>query len=309
MIILIIFLLLIILTIVSFLLAYRFFKMSCKASNTSIVNVLNKSGFSTEARIIQTNVEWLKEQDTKDVYIKSSDGLKLHGTFLPTTNAYRTVICVHGYRGSSASDFSAIIRYLNANHSNVLLVDQRCHGESEGEYITFGAKEQDDIRLWTEYTVSRLDDKNPIYLYGVSMGASTCLLTLKNKLSYQVKGVIADCGYTSMEYICKSLAKAWYHLPEFPIINILKMYCSLIAGFNMNDTNVVNSLKENEIPILFVHGNDDTFVIPENTRINYSATKANKDILWVDGANHAESILKNPTVYHNKLEYFFNTYK
>ena len=306
---LIIFLVLIVTIIAVFLISYKFYKSACKVVDQSIYKSYEKKNMSYDDRVVSANVEWLKEQDYKDFYIKSNDGLKLHGIFLSAPNAYRTIICVHGYRGSYETDFSAIIKYFHGNHSNILLIEQRGHGESQGDYITFGAKESEDLKLWINYILTKVDVKNPVYLYGISMGSSTCLLSLKDKLPFQVKGVIADCGYTSMEYEIKYLCKEWYHLPAFPFVNIVKMYCKLFAGFNPDDTNVVAALKDNEIPILFIHGDADKFVIPENTRINYTATKSPKEVCWISGADHAESIFKDPIKYHNKLEYFFNTYK
>ncbi len=306
---LIAFLVFIIIIILLLMLSYKMYKAACKRSDTTVLKSKEMKTILNDDRVVTANIDWLKVQDIKDINIKSNDGLKLHGVFLPASNPYRTVICVHGYRGQYERDFSAIIRYFNANHSNVLLIEQRCHGESEGEIITFGAKESEDLNLWINYVTTRLDDKNPIYLYGISMGASTCLLTLKNKLIHQVKGVIADCGYTSMEYVCSHLCRSWYHLPAFLFMYFIKMYCSVFGGFDMDSTNVVTALKDNEIPILYIHGDADTFVVPENTRINYSATTAPKDIVWIEGANHGECIFKNPTLYHDKLEYFFNTYR
>lgn len=306
---LIIFLLLIIILIVLLVVSYKFFNVACSRDDHSIFDMLKKKNMDFSSIIIRPNVEWLKEQDIQDVYIKSRDGLKLHGVFLPAKNAYRTIICVHAYRGSYATDFSAIIKYLNANHSNVLLIEQRCHGESEGKYITFGAKEKYDVVEWVNYTISKLDDKNPIYLYGLSMGCTTSLLALGCNINSRVKGVIADCGYTSMKDSMESIIKNWYGLPTFPLINFLDMYCNLIGHFSMSETDTKKALKNNEIPILFIHGEDDDFVSGENARQNYARTNGPKEIVWVAGAKHAESIIKNPDLYHDKLEYFFNTYK
>lgn len=305
----IIFILLVIITILLFVFGMKFFILACKKDDKSIIKNIEKHNIDLTERIVDANVEWFKEMDIKDLYIKSNDGLKLHATYLAAPNPYRTVICVHGYRAEGISDFSNIVRYLNMNHSNVLIIDQRACGESEGDFITFGAKEKEDLKLWIETVVNKIDDKVPIYLYGISMGATTSLLTLEYKLPFQVKGVIADSAYTSMNNVFDTLLSSWFHLPGFPIINIINMYCGMIAHFNMDDTNTAKALKENEIPVMFIHGEKDTFVSPENTRTNYALTKGAKEILWIPEANHAEAILKDPNIYHAKLEYFFDTYK
>ena len=306
---LIIFIILIVITVVLFIVGFKMFNISCRVSNKEIFKLYEKNRMGFDDRCVNVNIDWLNEQDIKDVYIKSSDGLKLHGVYLAAPNAYRTVICVHGYRGSYATDFSAIFRYLYNNHSNVLLIEQRGHGDSQGDFITFGAMESDDVSKWLDFTSTKLDDKHPIYLYGVSMGATSVLLSLSHHKPYMLKGVIADCGYSSMKTECKYLCKNWFHIPAFPLVNIVNFYCNLIARFHMKDTSTKKALTNNEIPILFIHGESDTFVEPENSRTNYARTKGPKELVWIKGANHAESIFKNPELYHAKLEYFFNTYK
>ena len=305
----IILILLLLFVLILFAISFKIFKSSCDRNDKSIFEIFKKRGINFENRIVKPNIEWLKEQDIKDVYIKSRDGLKLHGVFLPASNAYRTIICVHGYRGKYYTDFSAIIKYLNANHSNVLLIEQRCHGESEGRYITYGAKEKYDVVDWVNYTMNKLDDKNPIYLYGISMGCSTSLLSLNCDMPGRVRGVIADCGYTSMKDQLTYVANKWYNVPAFPIVNIINLFCNLLANFDMKDTDTTTALKENITPIMFIHGEEDTFVIPENARQNYAKTCGPKEMVWVKGADHGEAVIANPELYHNRLEYFFDTYK
>ena len=305
----IIFLFLVFLISSLFIIGYNTYASAVKKDNKSSKKSFEKSGLSGESRLVQVNIDWFKEQDIKDLTIQSSDGLKLHGVYLAAKNPYRTVICVHGYRSDAMTDFSSMIKYFNLNHSNILLIDQRCHGESEGDYITFGAKESDDLKLWINTVISRIDDKLPIYLYGISMGSTTSLLTLKNKLPFQVKGVIADCGYSSMKDELSYLLSRYMHIPAFSIMGIINMFCTMSAHFSMSDTEVKEALKDNHIPILYIHGEDDKFVLPENTRQNYANTNSNKDILWVKGATHGDSCIKDPTLYRARLEHFFNTYK
>ena len=305
----IVLILLLVIFIVLLIVSFKIFKSACDSSDKSIYNLFKKHGINFENIIIKPNIQWLSEQDIKDVYIKSRDGLKLHGVFLPASNAYRTIICVHAYRGRYNTDFSAIIKYLNANHSNVLLIEQRAHGDSEGKYITYGAKEKYDVADWVNYVITKLDDKNPIYIYGLSMGCTTSLFSLGCNMNMRVKGVIADCGYMSMRDVISYLAKEWYKVPAFGLVTLVNLWCNLIAHFDMSETDTKKALKDNNIPILFVHGEEDTFVPGEHARQNYARTNGPKELVWVKGAGHAESIIKDPELYHAKLEYFFNTYK
>ena len=141
------------------------------------------------------------------------------------------------------------------------------------------------------------------------MGCTTALLSLGCNINHRVKGVIADCGYSSMKDVMEQLSSTWYKVPSFPIVGIVDLYCKMFAGFSMSETDTTSALKENTIPILFIHGEEDTFVPCEQARTNYARTQGPKELVWIKGAHHAESIITDPELYHAKLEYFFNTYK
>lgn len=307
--ILFIFLTVLILANILLIIAFKFYNDAVKRNNKNTVKLFEKKGFNFDYRVVKTNVEWLREQKIKDHYITSTDGLKLHGVFLQAPNPLRTVICVHGYRGNYEYDFSPIVRYFNSNHTNVFFVEQRCHGDSEGDNITFGAKEKEDLQQWVDYVQNHVDTKNPLYLYGISMGASTCLLSLENDFSGVLSGVIADCGYTSMRTLFNNLAKDWFGIPGVPLVNIVGFFCKYLGKFDMEETSTKKALENNKVPVLFIHGEADTFVNPEHTRVNFTRDVGPKDILWVPDANHGESLMKSPDKYHQKLEYFFSTYK
>ena len=304
-----VFLTILLLAIILFSIAFKFYSEAVKKNNKSALKLFEKKGFNYENRVIKPNIQWLREQKLKDHYITSKDGLKLHGVFLQAPNPLRTVICVHGYRGNYEYDFSPIVRYFNSNHTNMFFVEQRAHGDSEGDNITFGAKEKEDLQQWIEYVQKNVDSKNPLYLYGISMGASTCLLSLENDYQNILSGVIADCGFTSMRNLFNNLSKDWFGMPGVPLVGIVGTYCKLFAKFDMEETSTKKALANNKVPVLFIHGEADTFINPEHTRVNYTRDVGPKDILWVAGANHGESLMKDPERYHQKLEYFFSTYK
>ena len=149
---------------------------------------------------------WCETQKMQDCYIQSVDGLKLHGFYLPAEHAKRFVILSHGYRGSRFGSLSFMAKYLHEHQCNLLFMEQRCCGESEGKYITFGAKEKWDVQRWAIYVSERNKEKLPIYLYGQSMGAAAVLMASGYRLPSEVKGLIADCGFQSMERQMRDMA-------------------------------------------------------------------------------------------------------
>lgn len=257
----------------------------------------------------ETGKAWCREQTMQDCYLKSVDGLDLHAYYLPAKNAKRFVMLCHGYKGSGFGDFAYTAKFLHENHCNLLFIDQRCCGESQGWYITFGAMEQYDVQAWTEYIARHNKDNLPIYLYGESMGAASVLMASGHTLPLEVKGLIADCGFRSMKAQVQDMAANWFHLNWVGLLLFrLNLFCKMFAGFRMRDADTVNALQKNQRPILFFHGLEDTYVDPRNTRFNYAVCQAPKELVLIPKARHLCSAYENPDLYREKLLSFFEKY-
>ena len=135
-------------------------------------------------------------QDAEDIFLPSYDGLRLHGQLLQQPGAKGTILLFHGYRSSWIIDFSIVLPYYYSLGYNLLAVDERAHGQSEGVYITFGIHERWDAATWAQYAAMHFGPDHPLFLGGLSMGATTVLLASALELPPSVRGVIADCGFT-----------------------------------------------------------------------------------------------------------------
>lgn len=257
----------------------------------------------------ETGKAWCREQPMQDCYIKSIDGLRLHASFLPAKNAKRFVILCHGYKGSGFGDFANIARFLHENGCHLLFIDERCCGQSEGSYITFGAKEQYDIQRWCYYVARRNPGHLPIYLFGESMGAASLLMASGHALPGDVKGLIADCGFQSMKGQLQDIAANWFHLHWIHLLLFrVNLFCAVLGGFRMKDADTSRAMQINRRPVLFFHGADDTYVDPKNSIRNYSMCRAPKELVIVSGARHLCSAYEDPELYRRKLLEFFKMY-
>ena len=250
---------------------------------------------------------WMEKQEMQDWYLKSFDGLKLHASFFPAESAKRIIIMCHGYRSTRFGCIAHMAEYLHDNNSSLLLIDQRCCGESEGSYITFGAKEQYDVISW----INRMNEKNeerlPIYLYGQSMGATTVMLASGHELPADVKGIIADCGFHSMKQQLRDIAKGWFHLHWIDLLLFrVDLFCRWFAGFRMKDSDVTEALEKNKLPLLFFHGEKDTYVWLRNTLHNYRICRAPAEMVIIPGARHLCCSYVKPELYKKKLNEFFS---
>ena len=251
------------------------------------------------------DVEWLSSQPMEEITVVSDDSLNLCGHYFKAEETKRIVLCVHGYRGNGMHDFASVSRFLHEQNCDLLLIDQRASGKSEGTYITFGAKEKQDIRKWCEYLSDHNPKELPIYLYGISLGCASVLCALDTGVDTIVNGVIADCGFASIRSILADRAWKTFHAPAFPVLNLMELYCILRAGFRFEEGNAEKVLRSAAVPVLFIHGSEDHFVPVENTIRNYEACASEKELVLVNGGVHASSYNTDETLYQSKLLSFF----
>lgn len=261
-------------------------------------------------KIITPNKEWLLAQPLEHITIQSRDGLTLHADFLPSEyQSSKLVICGHGYTSCGVKDCSSISRFFHQMGYNCLIVDHRAHGKSEGDYVGFGILDRFDMKAWVDCMERRFDGNVRIVLFGVSMGATTALMTTGiSSLSPSVKAVIADCAFTSPYDVFAHILKRDYHLPPFPIMNINDAICRAKAGYGFKDYSTLDAVQATSIPILFIHGREDDFVPLWMTEKNYKACRSSKDIFIVDNAAHAASYYESKETYEAKVKSFLEKY-
>ena len=245
---------------------------------------------------IQASHRWLKNNNARDVYITSEDGLRLHGFWIPAEEPKGTVLMAHGYRSTMLIDFHLGFELFHRLGYNILVPEQRTHGESEGTFITFGVKESRDMKRWLEYYVKEIG-KWPVFLYGISMGASTMLYLADRNLPGNVRGIIADCGFTSPAEIIASVYKRVIRLPGMIPLWIANLYSHLFAGFGFWEKNTINTLRRSKYPVMLIHGDNDSFVPCEMTRRAYNACTGKKELLIVPGAEHGFSFIEDGYTY------------
>ena len=152
----------------------------------------------TEEQILKQmqKEKWL-EDTSKDIQIESKDGLLLHGYEIAGQEENKKwTIVIHGYMSEGKQMIDSSKHFLDMGY-NVLIVDLRGHGKSEGDYIGMGWHDRLDIIKWIEYLIKKQPNCE-IVLYGVSMGAATVMMTTGEELPGNVKCAIEDCGYTSV---------------------------------------------------------------------------------------------------------------
>ena len=188
---------------------------------------------------------------------------------------------------------------MKMGHS-VLMIQERAHCESEGHVISLGAKERWDVHAWAHYAATRWPQV-PIYLCGVSMGASTVLLAMETDLPKNVKGIIADAGYSSGSAILGSILRRHHCLFLYPCMALGAL---LFGHFSIADTNVLRVVKKAELPILLIHGEEDHLVPCEMGREIAAANPEQVEIHTFPEAGHVMSYLIDGERYEAYLQAF-----
>lgn len=268
---------------------------------------IKKTAYGKYYDHIVASDRWLKDHHAQDVYVTSEDGLKLHGLWIPVKNARGTVLFAHGYRSTMLVDFGLAFDFYHKKGMNLLIPEQRCHGQSEGRFITFGVKESRDMIRWLAFHNAKFGEI-PVMLSGLSMGASTMLYLADKELPRNVRGMIADCGFTSPKDILSNVFTRVTHLPATPSIWVTDLAARLVAGFSLTQEDSRRTLPGNRLPIIMVHGLADDFVPSWMTKEGYKVCAGQKQLLLVEGAGHGVSFLIEKDKYTAMVAEFLDTH-
>lgn len=265
---------------------------------------LCEKGYVKQVEVVKRGWAALSERPAEHVEITSHDGFTLRARlYEPDGPKFATVVLVHGYRSLGDMDFGCVYDFYREQGIGMLIVSQRAQNDSEGKYLTFGAKERFDVRDWCKFLVERYGEDHKIFLDGVSMGCSTVLLaSALPDLPPQVKAVIADCGYCSAKGQIAQILREDMHLPVFPIVPVGSLLCRIYGGAFLGDAEVARELKKSKLPTLFVHGLADDFVRPYNSENNYRACGAEyKRLALFEGSPHGLSYLDYTEEYQGMI--------
>ncbi len=241
-----------------------------------------------------------------DVSVVSHDGLTLRGKYYEYKKGAPVEILFHGYRGSAERDFCGSMFRCFALEHNVLMVDHRASGRSEGRVITFGARESRDCLTWIDFVINEIDKDAKIFITGVSMGAATVMNAAGKDLPQNVVGVIADCGYTSTKDIVKKVMRDM-KLPANIFYPFARIGAIILGGFDPERISPIKSMKSCRVPIIFFHGDADAFVPCSMSVKNFEACGSEKKRLVIThGADHGLCFPHDMEGYFREVKSFFD---
>ncbi len=219
--------------------------------------------------VIKKLIGEMEEVPFEQVYMTTFDGLRLAARYYHLSDSAPLQIQFHGYRSTAVRDFSGGFSLARKMGRNLLVVDQRAGGKSEGDTICFGIKEKYDCLEWIKYAINRFGDI-PIMLTGISMGAATVLMASELDLPENVKCIVADCPYSSPEEIialqCREMG-----IPPVLGMPFVRLGARLFGNLKLSGEGAEKAVRNTKVPILLVHGADDDFVPCEMSERIYAA--------------------------------------
>ncbi|HJF32515.1 MAG TPA: alpha/beta hydrolase [Sporosarcina psychrophila] len=255
-------------------------------------------------------IDWVAAQKFEHLTLTSRDGLKLSGYYLPAAKpTEKLVILTHGYLGNAKQMGLFGQHYYNDLGYNIFMPDARGHGKSEGDYYGFGWPERLDLIDWTHNLVEKLGPDTEVAYHGLSMGAATVLMASgEEELPSQVKAIIADSPYESVYQLFKYQMNRMFHLPAFPMLDSTSVLTKIRAGYSFREASVLKEVQKTNVPILYIHGESDTFVPAKMAKNLYQQTSSDAELLIVPKANHGESIALDEDKYKMAIDHFLNRY-
>lgn len=252
---------------------------------------------------------WMLESEPEKLSVLSKDGLRLRGDLFQHPKARGTALLLPGWTDVKEYLY-AEAKLLHDCGLNVLVVDERAHGESEGEYTTFGAKESEDAWQWIELLKTMGHQK--LMIMGRSMGAATTMLAAAKDTEHTLLCAIEDAGFTSMHdemtYFVRHRA-GW--VPPLLFSILIALATPIIkkrAGFDVAAASPIAHLPECKVPMLFIHGQEDRFVPYHMMPALFKAHPGPKESLSVPGAAHVCSLLEDTAGYQKTVQAFIDRY-
>ncbi|MFC7785061.1 alpha/beta hydrolase [Rossellomorea sp. GCM10028870] len=261
------------------------------------------SALEEEQKRLEELRNWTRKRNFETVEVETEDGLTLRAQYLENESPNgKSIILAHGYKGNS-EQMPEVTRFYYEEGYNILKPDARGHGKSEGDYIGYGWDDRLDYKEWINLLINEKGEES-IFLHGFSMGAATVLMTSGEDLPEEVKGIIADSGYTSLKEELTHQLRYLYRLPPFPIMEVTSVVTKVRAGYTFSEASALEQVKKNQLPLFIIHGDQDELVPTEMANRLYEATNGMKELWIVPGAGHTEGFTVEEEEYKKRVKGF-----
>ena len=246
---------------------------------------------------VHSSLEQIKKLPSELFEISSAEGYKLKAIYYPCDSSNKTIIFIHGYKSHAERESAFPALFYRSLGYNVLIPYQRAHGISEGKYISFGALERSDLRLWVD-KVNSLHSDGSIIIHGFSMGAGIALFSCNMEMK-NVSHIIADAPCVSiadvLKSVCKNTFKKGYERVEkHATERFIREF-----GISPSELDATKTVRESKYPILFTAGSTENMESALAELSNICPTPSRVVIL--DGCEHGNGMYKQTEAYQSAI--------
>lgn len=245
-----------------------------------------------------------QKSDFTSYTVPDSAGYLYHVSYLPAkeTDSDRYVVVAHGYTDTRWGALK-YIQFYHALGFHCICFDERGHGENSWVPCSYGVREVEGLLAVLDDTVKRYGANIRVGIHGESLGGATVLTSLKYPLEkYNVKFAVDDCGFNNILPILKAGLKNT-HIPAF-MVYPASLFAKIRYGVSFTEARPLESVRENTLPLLIMHGAEDDFILPNHSTEVKNTTKGYAELHFFEGAGHAESAIKDPGRYLAILKEF-----
>lgn len=244
----------------------------------------------------------------RDTFIVADDSTRMHAYYVmakkPTN---RTAIVIHGYTDNALNWLPIGYLYCHDLEYNILLPDLRFAGQSGGTHIQMGWLDRLDVMRWITVAYNIFGKDLQMVVHGVSMGGATTMMLSGENTPASVKCFVEDCGYSSVWGQFKEGLEKMY-LPTFPILHCASAICKHRYGWSFSEADCVTQVMKCHKPMLFIHGDKDSYVPFWMLDEVYNAKPQPKEMWVAPGSEHALSYHDHPRMYTKIVAEFVGKY-
>lgn len=254
--------------------------------------------------MFNTGMKWGEDNASfkENIEITSKDGLKLRGEYF-NFGFDRAALILAGRAETVLYCYYFADLFQKAG-CNIIVVDPRACGLSEGKYTTAGMKEGEDAALWIDYVHQKYGiDK--FYIHGICVGSAEAVYVAAANQPY-LKGIILEGPYSAF-YKVLLMRTRNHGKPTFPVCIQMAILYKKLAGVNVFENKPIEEIRKVKIPALFLCGREDKSNSPDDFEKIYNAcASTKKKFVWFDHGAHSHLRIVNLEKYDNEVIEFLN---
>lgn len=255
---------------------------------------------------LKNESEWI-EKNGEEIQIKNSEGKSLTALKIKNEHVSHSYIIICHQYGGSPQSMEEYAKHFYELGFNIILPYMRGHGESAYSDISFGWKDYQDIEDWVADITDR-DEKSRIALFGVSLGANAVTLAAAQEMPENVRFVIADSCYISMDAMVKEYVKNQTNFSSFVTKTLVSMFSEDKMGVSFKNADTIMKVREIDLPIMFINGENDTVVPPLISKKLYEICEAEGvEEVIIENGTHGNNLQADKETYWANIDAFLLT--